>query len=373
MPDRDAVGALIYLVSCAVNGETPDAGRAAEMDLTEVYRESERHMLTALAAAALADAGVQNASFREAYAKAVRKSALLNGELEALEAELEAAGIWYLPLKGAVLQYDYPRYGLRQMSDIDVLIDPARAEDVRAIMLRRGFTVESFGRDFHDVYHKPPVCSFEIHTALFSPVFTPAIRDYYARIEEKLLPVPGRSFGRRLRDEDLYLYLLAHEFKHHSMGGTGLRSLLDVYVFFRRHGAALDRGYIDAELGRLGLTEFEAQNRSLALDLFSGQALDAKGASLLAQFAEAGVYGRETTKISRAVARRGALRYTLSRVFLPEFYVKKAYPWFYSHKAALPLLPLYRLWLGLTSRRGKMKTELRTVLRSVREKNTSDK
>ena len=113
-----------------------------------------------------------------------------------------------------MLQNDYPRFGMRQMSDVDVLIDASRAGDVRQILEARGFTTESFDQDFHDVYHKLPVCSFEIHTALFSPVYTPAIRDYYGRIEEKLLPDPGWEYGRRLSDEDMYLYLLAHEHKH---------------------------------------------------------------------------------------------------------------------------------------------------------------
>ena len=296
----------------------------------------------------------------------MRKAALLDAEYAALREELEAAGIWYLPLKGIVLQRDYPRLGLRQMSDVDVLIDAARAAEVRDIMLRRGFTAESFGRDFHDVYHKPPVCSFEIHTSLFSPVYTPEIRDYYARIEGRLLPDEGRTYGRRLSDEDFYIYLLAHEHKHYSMEGTGLRALMDTYVFLQKHGAALDRAYVAAELKKLGLTDFEARNRALALDLFGGKPLSDEEARMLDYMAGSGVYGSRETRISNAVSEEGAARYALRRAFLSMFYVKKAYPWFYEHKAALPLLPFYRLWLGLTRRRGRMKAELTGLFRQKR-------
>ena len=363
----DPVGALVYLVSCAVNGTAPERERVSAMDLDALYALSQRHMLTAACAAALADAGVRPPAFTEAYAKAVRKAALLNAELDSLRRELEAAEIWYLPLKGAVLQWDYPRLGLRQMSDIDVLIDPARATDARAIMERLGFTTESFGRDFHDVYHKPPVCSVEIHTALFSPVYDPTIRDYYARIRDRLRPDSGWTWGRRLSDEDFYLYLLAHEHKHYSMGGTGLRSTLDTYVFLRRHGDALDWKYLAGELRKLGLTEYEAQNRSLALHLFDGGELTGEDERMLAYLTDSGVYGRQDTKVAHDVQRQGALRYTLRRAFLPMFYVRKAYPWFYEHKAALPLLPFYRLWLGLTSRRERLKTELRSILHTKKQ------
>ena len=368
MTDSDAVSALTYLVSCAVNGAVPERARVDAMDLPAVYREASRQMLTAPAAAALADAGVHNAAFVEAHAKAIRKAALLNEEFSGLRKELEAAKIWYLPLKGIVLQNDYPRFGMRQMSDVDVLIDASRAGDVRRILEARGFTTESFDQDFHDVYQKLPVCSFEIHTALFSPVYTPAIRDYYGRIEEKLLPDPGWEYGRRLSDEDMYLYLLAHEHKHYTMGGTGLRSLLDVYVFLRRHGEALDRAYLAGELEALGLTGFEEENRALAFQVFGGGAPEAADSEMLRYMAVSGVYGREQTKVSHAVERQGVLRYVFQRAFLPMFYVKKAYPWFYRHKAALPLLPFYRLWLGLGDRRDRMKAELTTILRTKRKK-----
>ena len=45
---------LIYLVSCAVNEEKPDAEKCAAMKLDEVYAVAERHSLRS--AAAVADA-----------------------------------------------------------------------------------------------------------------------------------------------------------------------------------------------------------------------------------------------------------------------------------------------------------------------------
>ena len=42
MPDPDAVSALIYLASCAVNGAVPEPTRVRAMDLPSVYREAER-------------------------------------------------------------------------------------------------------------------------------------------------------------------------------------------------------------------------------------------------------------------------------------------------------------------------------------------
>ena len=49
---------LIYLVSCAVNGVTPDAERVAGMDLDAIYKLASCHMLAATVSPALKAAGV---------------------------------------------------------------------------------------------------------------------------------------------------------------------------------------------------------------------------------------------------------------------------------------------------------------------------
>lgn len=44
------------------------------------------------------------------------------------------------------------------------------------------------------------------------------------------------------------IYMIAHEYKHFSKGGTGLRSLLDTYVFLRHCDETLDKEYVESEL-----------------------------------------------------------------------------------------------------------------------------
>ena len=97
-------------------------------------------MLTAVAAYALETAGIRDAALERVRTKAIRKMAIMDAEQAKVLAQLEDAGIWYMPLKGAVLKDLYPAYGIRQMGDRDILIDPDRAEDVREIMALRSNT-----------------------------------------------------------------------------------------------------------------------------------------------------------------------------------------------------------------------------------------
>ena len=159
---------LVYLAACAVNGQIPEKSRTDGMDLSLVYEAAQNHKLAAAAGMALESAGIRNGAFVQAVAKAMRKNALLDADRAELTRKLEEAGIWYMPLKGAILKDLYPRYGMREMADNDILVDATRAQDVGRIMQELGFEVKEAGKGHHDEYRKPPVSNFEIHRMLFS-------------------------------------------------------------------------------------------------------------------------------------------------------------------------------------------------------------
>ena len=66
---------------------------------------------------------------------------------------------------------------------------------------------------------------------------------------------------------------MATQSKHYANKGTGLRSLLDTYVYVLQKGSHLDWSYIGKEAQKLGIAEFERNNRDLAMHLFSGESL----------------------------------------------------------------------------------------------------
>jgi len=101
------------------------------------------------------------------YNKAVRKNILLDAERTAIFERFEQQGIWYMPLKGSILKELYPENGMREMADNDILYDSTKQAEVKKIMLSMGYSAESVGKSHHDVYMKPPVLNFELHTLLF--------------------------------------------------------------------------------------------------------------------------------------------------------------------------------------------------------------
>ncbi len=353
-----------WLAACAVKVEAPDPGRVAGMDIDALYEAADRHLLAGITAMALESAGVRDDRFTQAKGKAVRKAAAFDIELAAVLAKLEEEGIWHLPLKGCVIKDLYPRIGMRQMADVDILFDALRCKDVRAIMEGLGYRTERYGTEAHDEYTRPPVFSFEMHRMLFPP--DSVFYGYYSEIQSRMIPAEGSGYAFRLSDEDLYVYLIAHECKHYRGSGTGLRSLLDIWVYLRAKEGSLDRDYIGGELEKLGIAEFERRNRLLAARLFDGGELTAQDEELFGYIMSSGTYGSVENNVRNRMDRLGGgrfrkLRYVLSRAFLPMESVRASFPAFARFPVLLPLLPFYRLVRGLTVKRRKMRAELRAL------------
>ena len=358
------VGDMVYLVRSALDSEAPDAARVASMDLDEVYRASRRHLLVSACATALESAGILDNRFAQAWGKAVRKTAIMDAERRELFRRMDDAGIWHAPLKGCVLKDLWPAYGMRQMVDNDILFDASRADDVRAIMESMGFSAEYFNRGNHDVYHKEPVCNFELHRALFGPSHDERLYGYY-RDSSRLLVADGDgTCGMHMRDEDFYVYLIAHEHKHFSGGGCGLRSLADTHVWLRAKGDALDWDYASEQLGALGIAEFGERNRRLATSLFTGGDLSDDDLLMLGYMADSGANGTVAHNAANQVARYGRAGYLARRALPPLRTMETLYPVLERVPALLPACWAWRLASAVATRPQKVACQLGAVFRT---------
>ncbi|MBQ6294595.1 MAG: nucleotidyltransferase family protein [Firmicutes bacterium] len=374
---RNALKTVAYLAACAVNGTVPERERTAGTDPDVLIRAAERHKLAGITAQALESAGIRTEATVQAKGNAIRKVILLDAEKNAILERFEAAGIWYMPLKGAILKDLYPALGMREMSDIDILIDPERMEDADGIMREMGYEDEG-DNGAHCGYHKEPVYNIELHYLLFQPEHVDAkVSDYYADVRDRLIPDEGSRFGFHFSDEDFYIYILAHEYKHYYLGGTGLRSLLDTYIYIKEKGGSLDWDYVAGELEKIGMSEFEEKNRSLALHLFNGENLSEEEQERLDYIVFSGTYGTMKNKVDNAVVRQGGgflgkLRYFFRRLFLPMDKVRKYFPLFAKVPILLPFLPIYRLIRSMKENKGRTKTEIKALFRHRKKKGTDE-
>ena len=352
---------VIYLVKCAVKEEIPDLTRIE--DTEAIYSYAAQHKLTAAVAMALESAGQKDKQSNLAIANALKRKVIFEKAWAQVKEALEKSGIWYMPLKGMILKDYYPKPGMREMGDHDILFDADRADDVKAIMEGLGYETSSFGSSNHDCYNKLPFLRFEMHQALFGPRHDEKLYEYYRDVDKRLL---GEGYEKHFSPEDFYLYVTAHEYKHYTNKGTGLRSLLDTYVYLQKE--TLDMAYVAAEAEKLGMATFEAANRSLAQHLFSGGELTEDDKEMLAYMLSSGVYGTREHRVENVMSKHewGKLQYVLNRFFVPVSKKNKeyaayarAFPFFYKYRIFLPFLPFYRAFRAMKS--GRFNAEVKVI------------
>ncbi len=370
---KQAAYNLCYLAACAVNGIAPSKEECEKMELDKLYKFSGMHSLTALAAMELVAAGVEISSeWKQARDKAVRKHILFNSEREAVLKYMEKNGIWYLPLKGIILKDMYPKIGMREMSDNDILFDETYRRQMFEFMKVRGYSADGYGKSNHDAYTKEPVFNIELHVSLFAEQAREEFYRYYKKVKDRLVRIEGTEYGYRMTDEDYYVYMTAHEYKHYSNGGTGLRSLLDRYVYLLDKKDVLDFEYIGRECKKLRIADFEKDARILCEKLFSGESiseLTEEENSMFEYYMFSSTYGTMYNTIAHRlktdygkVNETSKLRYVWRRAFPKTEFYREYAPFAYKYKIFIPFVCIYRILVNV----GKMRKEI-DLVKSIKE------
>ena len=301
---------------------------------------------------------------------------LLDAERKTISHELETQGIWYMPLKGSILKDWYPKPGMREMADNDILFDPSGREQVREIFQNRGYKTVSFRKGNHDVYEKAPIYNFEMHVSLFDGTYK-ELTEQYENVKERLLPVDGTAYQFAFTPEDFYVFVLAHAHKHYSHSGTGIRTLADLYVMDRHLGGIMDRDEVEQKLTQLGIAEYEQHSRVLAEKLFSAvrplaeTELTEDEKEMLLYYCDATTYGtvgnsvnnrlHELQEDSEDITRWTKLKYCCVRLFPGREFCKFAYPFVYKHPWTLPFFWVWRIVYRSIASKKKVQQELKAL------------
>ena len=380
---------LLYLMACALQGVSAREEILADADLKQLLIMARKHSVASMVCMALEKTAIfANADeaakkqWLEAKNKAIRKNMLLDAERKTILHELEIQGIWYMPLKGSILKDWYPKPGMREMADNDILFDPSGREQVWEIFQNRGYKTISFRKDNDDVYEKAPIYNFEMHVSLFPGTYK-ELTEQYENVKERLLPVDGTAYQFAFTPEDFYVFALAHAHKHYSHSGTGVRTLADIYVMDRHLGDIMDRDEVEQKLTQLGIAEYEQHSRVLAEKLFSAVRplaeieLTEDEKEMLLYYCVATTYGTFDNRVnnrlhdlqenSEDITLWTKLKYCGVRLFPGREFCKLYYPFVYRHPWTLPFFWVWRIVdKGITHRR-KVKQELK-ALKAVSKK-----
>lgn len=367
---NDSFYTFLYLLMCGVEGKPPSSELLREMNMEDVYQISVYHTLSAMTYMVLEKGqdileGEVFKNWKKEKDKAIRKNILLDRERERIFAFMEEQGIWHMPLKGIILKEMYPAFGMRQMADNDILYDSNFQKPLCIWMKEQGYKVISCGRGNHDVYEKKPVYNYEMHTALYGGEHNPVWITYYENIKEKLIADKKKKYSFHFTDEDFYIYIITHIYKHFAGGGTGIRSLLDVYIYLQAKEAIMNWDYINEELEKVQVSDFEGKVRHLSQKVFSKelQKLTKKEEELLKYFLYSGTYGTLENHVQHRLDQFETDKkgYIIKRLVPDEEFYKNYVPFVYEHKWSRPFFIIFRLVRGLFRKDRRIMKEIKAL------------
>lgn len=369
---------MIYITSCVINNAKPDYNRVSLMNLDNLYEICKYHSLVSLVCMGLELSNIDiPKKWLEDKAKTIRKTILLDVERENIFKFCEDNHIWYMPLKGIILKNLYPKIGMRQMADNDILYDKNYQQELFTYFKNNGYICK-IGKGNHDVYLKQPIYNYEMHTSLYDIAYNPLWVEYYSNIKEKLIKDTQNSYGYHFTDEDFYIYITSHEYKHYSSGGTGFRSLVDCYIYNQAKKDTLNWNYIETELKKLDIFEFEQINKNLSYKIFSNmdfdiEKLSSKERNMLDYILFSGTYGNKENLINNKLQKIQSnkndisystkLKYYWNRLFPSINFMKTYYPSFCKYKILIPIGYIYRLFVKGIINHKKIISEFKVVLK----------
>lgn len=294
--------------------------------------------------------------FSDKVKKAVFKQLKLEMMSDAISKSLGEQGINHLVLKGTTLKKFYPENIVRTSTDIDFYVDENDLALVDKTLKNLGFSFERIYNECDYNYIKEPRYYVEIHTSM----------EGFSREQKEVLKGLAHAAWSteqpksQLSDNDTYIYLVFHMYKHFVIAGAGVRMLLDMYLV--RKSRALDFSYITPVLKKLGVDGFEEVVSKICRVLFENEKADDDIKDVIAFIFDSGAFGKssssmylskintEQTQITQA--KRKSVAYGLGFEAM-----KERYPVLKKHPVLYPFSFVYRFFYGVLHRRDVLESE----------------
>ncbi len=263
-----------------------------------------------------------------------------------------------LPVKGIFLKDLYPQRDMRMMSDIDVLFDKENVDKLRKILPAKGYEADEMDEEDHDAYLKKPVISIEVHRCLFGhggEKFAEMFADpwqYATEISPYIWCLDKNWF---------FIYIFAHLEKHYQFAGTGIRSIMDIWVYTNAYKDELDWDFIYSQFDKVGSSDFLRDILELCEIWFEGKPATKKSDKMTAYILNSGTFGNYSTMIANKQEKKGKLGYALYRIFPPLVEMKPLYPILRKAPVLLPFMWIARLFSRLVFRRKKIASEFKEL------------
>lgn len=194
--------------------------------------------------------------------------ALQHFEVRQVLLRFEQNQVCCVPLNGYIMKQLYPRPDMRYVASMDLLIKEEEKALVHTVMDSLGYApLRSTKTSI--TYFKAPNMTIELYTSLL-----PKNNEYYSYfdgiVRNNLRKEKGLNYIYTLTKEDFYIYMVTFLAHKYAAGDSGIRSILDIWIYLKRYNPILNREVIAMELNKLNLGLFSFYVEELAWIWFGG-------------------------------------------------------------------------------------------------------
>lgn len=353
---------LIHLLKSILNGTRPEE-KPENLSFEKIFNISKHHGVANMSYYAIeklaekpdAQLAKKWAEYRD---RAIVKDLTQTLEFDAVSQKLKNENIRFLALKGIFLKDMYPQRDMRLMADIDLLVDSDNVSKANKIMTSLGYEPEITPDKDHDAYFKQPMMNIEIHRRLFGEE-NKEYSTLFSNVWEH--SVMDADNNLNLNDNWFFIYLFAHLDKHLNNGGTGIRSIMDIYVYLKQKEKTLDWELIYSQLSKVGKAQICRDVIAVSKIWFGDFPPSEKYKEFERFILSSGTYGTRLNSNLNKHKKMGTFRFIIHRLFPPLYIMQMVFPFLKKVPFLFPLMWPVRLVYRALFRSKKIIREIKYI------------
>lgn len=250
---------LIELIKSVILSKQPPE-KPDEVSFEEIFKISKRHHIINMIYYAITK--LKNKPdekllklWKQEYSISIMRDIVQKEEFSVLKNVFNENAIKHIPLKGFELKKLYPKSDMRDMSDLDILIQNKDREKVKKLLEGLNYTTEKYGKGKDDIYYKKPVMNIEIHNSLLSESLIEKY-PYLLKLNKMEKSIKLKDYTYTFSKDDILIYGIVHIAKHFEIAGIGIKSVIDWYLYSKKNFENIDWNYVNSSLEELNLNKF---------------------------------------------------------------------------------------------------------------------
>lgn len=277
-------------------------------------------------------------------------------EIEKILNAFEENHIKTLIVKGAVIKDIYPQNYMRQMCDIDILVEPDNFKKAAKIMKDMGYQ-KYYNYEKHLVFTKDPFIIVELHRKL---ILKKDVIGYEYFNDIWQLCIPYKNYGNiyQLDTNHAYVFCILHLLTHFKFTGIKAKDILDVYLYLETYTDTLNYDLLDKIFKDFGIQDFAENIKNIAYKWFGTNKIDdfdeiesfiLKGSNLM-------------NRVNYSIGENdGKFKFLLQLLFPKMEIMQEKFPVLKKFPLLLPAMWITRIGKDVFSKENSLKTRFTTI------------